>query len=267
MSTDAPVESTENKTPQPRVVVAVLAAGRGSRFLEDPRYADTHKTLIPVFDEPMSIFSYRNTVSNLDGLSFAPIFVTSNVVTSLDPSFEQTIYEVVPKSEGTRVYVQDGYVNGPAATSKFLHNLIRPVDPILFVNADQYVVGNYANAILETLADEDLDGALFCFVSDEDRYSYVTVDEDMVATSMIEKVVTGDLASAGICFWKQSSDYFEALATITKPLDEETYISDVHAAAISQGKKFKVFMVDTFIDLGTPSDLDLLEERWEAISE
>lgn len=267
MSTEDNVEVIVDQDPQPLVAVAVLAAGRGTRFLEDPRYASTHKTLIPVFGQPMSLFSYRNTVENLAELSFAPIFMTSSKVKELDSNFENSIFEVVPKSEGARVYVQDGYVNGPAATSKFLSNLVRPVDPILFVNADQYVVGNYTQGILEVLEDDNLDGALFCFNSDEDRYSYVTVDANMVATGMVEKIVTGDIASAGICFWKQSSDYFEALSTVVKPVGEEVFISDVHAAAIEEGKKFKVFMVDTFIDLGTPDDLDLLEERWEAISE
>jgi dTDP-glucose pyrophosphorylase len=267
MSTEDNIEVVEDRDPQPLVAVAVLAAGQGSRFSEDARYADTHKTLIPVFDERMSIFSYKNTVNNLSNLSFAPVFVTSNIVTELDPNLQEAIYEVVPKSDGARIYVQNGYVNGPAETSKFLANLVRPIDPILFVNADQYIVGTYTEAILEVLGDETLDGALFCFNSTEDRYSYVTVDEDMIATSMIEKVVTGDKASAGICFWKQSSDYFEALETVEKPVEEEVFISDVHAAAITNGKKFKVFMVDTFIDLGTPDDLDLLEERWEAISE
>jgi hypothetical protein len=89
----------------------------------------------------------------------------------------------------------------------------------------------------------------------------------MVATGMVEKQVISENASTGICFWKSASTYYECIKLVDKDLDEELFISDVHAAGIAAGKKFKVFMVDAFIDLGTPADLDALEERWEAISE
>jgi dTDP-glucose pyrophosphorylase len=89
----------------------------------------------------------------------------------------------------------------------------------------------------------------------------------MIATGMVEKQVVGNIASTGICFWKKAEDYFTALPLVNKGPEEELFISDVHAAAIEAGKKFKVFMVDAFIDLGTPEDLDALEERWAAISE
>jgi dTDP-glucose pyrophosphorylase len=257
---------SNNPKNQDLVVVVVLAAGAGQRFSEDSRYSSTHKTLVPVFGEAMSIFSYRNTVNNLEDLSFATLFVTSAAVIELEPDFKDLVFSVVPAKDGTRVINQGNYVNGQGATTKPLELLIRPVDPVLFVNADQYVVGNYTDAILEILDSEDLDGALFCFDSTEDRYSYVTVDADMTATGMVEKIVTGNIASTGACLWRRTSDYYEALGAVVKDSSEEIYLSDVHDVAIKAGKKFKVFMVESFIDLGTPADLDNLEEKWKTIS-
>jgi len=254
-------------TPLERISVVVLAAGRGTRFLDDPRYSGTHKTLIPVFGKPMSIFAYENSVTNLEDLPIAPIFVTSDEIVEDVDAFKEQVFSVIPEEDGVRVFVQGGYVNGPAATSKLLYNQLRDQAPILFVNADQYVKGSYKEALLEVIESDDLDGALFCFTSSEDRYSYVSVDSNMIATDMVEKQVVGDKASTGICFWKTAKDYFESIELVDKEPGEELFISNVHAAAIAAGKKFKVFMVDAFIDLGTPADLDLLEERWEAISE
>jgi dTDP-glucose pyrophosphorylase len=241
-----------------KISLVVLAAGRGTRFAGSD-YTE-HKTLIPVNGEKMSVFSMKNSVENMKDMSFDVLFLSSPEILEEDASLESDVKAAV---EGVRFVAQEGYLNGPGQSAGYVRNYVRAEAPLFLVNADQYVVGDYVNALDEVLDSDDLDGAILCFNSSEDRYSYVVVDENGVATDMQEKVVISDTASAGLCFWKKASDFYSTLDTMD--LSKEVFISDVHAKAIQNGKKFKVVLLDAFIDMGTPADLEVFDERWAAL--
>jgi dTDP-glucose pyrophosphorylase len=238
-----------------KVTVLALAAGRGTRFLESGY--TVHKTLIPVRGEKMSLVSVKNSIDNLGDVPHGLVFVTSTEVLSEDPGF---MNQIASTFNDVEIVVQSGYVNGPAISARIAAEKIDPDLPLLLVNVDQYIKGSYELAVKEVMSSKELDGALLCFYSDEDRYSYVTRNNKELATSMQEKVVLSDTASTGICFWKTAKDFYDTLETINK--EGEFFISDVYSRAIADGKRFKVFMVDAFIDMGTPRDLDNLEEKW-----
>ncbi len=250
-----------------RMKLVALAAGQGTRFSSDRRYSGTHKTMVPVFDIPMSIFSLKNTVEMLGELDFDCTYLISDNVGLSLAEVDKLIYTNIKDLRRIAVEVQPGYVNGPGESSAVVKNAVGDDSPVLFVNTDQYVVGDLSSAIREALDDETLDGVIFCFKSDEERYSYVEVDENMVATSMVEKKVISNIASAGLCFWKNSAMYYQYLDVARELEQGEVYISSVHAAAIKNSRKFKVVMLDAFIDLGTPADLEVLEEKWKTLSE
>ena len=241
-----------------KISLVVLAAGRGTRFAGSA-YTE-HKTLIPVNGEKMSVFSMKNSIENMKDMSFDVVFLSSPEIVEEDASLETDVKNAF---EAARFITQNEYLNGPAQSAGYLRNYVRGEAPLFLVNADQYVVGDYAGALDEVLDSDELDGAILCFSSSEDRYSYVTTDENGVATDMQEKVVISDTASAGLCFWKKASDFYSTLDTMD--LSKEVFISDVHAKAIQDGKKFKVVLLDNFIDMGTPADLEVFDERWAAL--
>ncbi len=250
-----------------KIKLLALAAGQGTRFSTDQKYSGAHKTMIPVFNTPMSVFSLKNTVELMGELDFVCTYLISSNVGLSAVEAGDLIYAHVKDLRPITVEIQDGYVNGPGESSAVVRDLVGTESPILIVNTDQYILGNLEEEIKNSLADESVDGVIFCFNSDESRYSYVEIDENMIATSMVEKKVVGNIASAGICFWKNSGMYYQYLDVARELEPGEVYISSVHSAAIHNGRKFKVAMLDTFIDLGTPADLEALEEKWKTLSE
>jgi UDP-N-acetylglucosamine diphosphorylase / glucose-1-phosphate thymidylyltransferase / UDP-N-acetylgalactosamine diphosphorylase / glucosamine-1-phosphate N-acetyltransferase / galactosamine-1-phosphate N-acetyltransferase len=243
-----------------------LAAGKGTRFKDDPRYS-VHKTVIPVKGMPMMLQSYKNLKQLLrrdlgpdDNIS--PIMIVTEQLMDEYPELEAEI-EKVESAPPLRIHRQKGYFNGPGLSAEPMRFFMEPEKPIFLANADQLIKGKILGPIKEAVA-EGYDGVLFCFSSTEDRYSYVSVDENMVATEMIEKQVISEYASTGLCFWTKSGDFFKSIDSMKKDPTKELFISDICNYAISNGKKFKVVMVDAFIDLGTPDDLDVLDEKWEA---
>jgi dTDP-glucose pyrophosphorylase len=246
---------------QEKISVVVLAAGQGTRF-EGSSYSE-HKTLIPVRGEKMSVLSLKNTVANLGQLSYNTVFMSSSEIVAEDATLEADV--VASGANDVRFFSQDAYLNGPAETALEVKKYVRKQAPLLLANADQYVSGSFVDGIVETLSNEDIDGALFCFTSSEDRYSYVTVDENNLATDIKEKVVISDIASTGICLWKTASEFFETAEATEVTEGSELFISDVYAKAIADGKKFIVVMVDAFIDMGTPADLEEFDTKWAAI--
>ena len=252
---------------QGRINLLALAAGQGTRFSSDSRYEGIHKTMVPVFDAPMSIFSLKNTVELMGELDFKATFLISDSVGLNLEEVDALIYAHIKDLRSIKPEIQVGYVNGPGESSAVVKDLMGTENPILLVNTDQYIVGGFEDGIRDALADETVDGVIFCFESSEPRYSYVEVDENMIATYMVEKQVVGNIASAGICFWKNSGMYYQYLDVARELEPGEVYISSVHSAAIKNGRKFRVVMLDTFIDLGTPADLEVLEDKWKKLSE
>lgn len=252
---------------QGQIKLVALAAGQGTRFSSDNKYSGVHKTMIPVFDVPMSVFSLKNTIELMGDLDFIGTYLISDNVGLTLSEANDLIYSHIKDLRRINAEIQTGYVNGPGESSAVIREAVGLESPILLVNTDQYIVGNFEDPIREALSDDTLDGVIFCFNSSEPRYSYVEVDENMIATSMVEKKVVGDIASAGICFWKNSGMYYQYLDVARELEPGEVYISSVHSAAIKNDRKFKVAMLDEFIDLGTPADLEVLEDKWKKLSE
>lgn len=244
--------------------VAFLAAGKGTRFSSTGQY-DVPKILVPVNGVPMSVRSYQNLMRTCllsrakENDIFNPIFAITDDFEKKYPEYKETIEKTMPDVP-VDFHIQKGYVAGPAMTADELKNKIPEDAHLLLSNVDQLVEGNILEDI-KTSIEEDFDGVIFCFESNEDRYSYVTTDENDVATSMIEKEVVSDKASSGHIFFKKAETLFSWIDAALRENKHkpETYISDVCNEAIKGGVKFKVSMLKSFTDMGTPSDIEKLE--------
>lgn len=246
------------------LTVAFLAAGKGTRFSKTGAY-DVPKILIPVGGTPMAVKSYHNLIRQTLMGSVGEDDIFSTVVAITDefdkayPEFRDQLQQSVPELP-INFHIQRGYVDGPARTAEQLKFMIPPNEHLLLSNVDQLVSGDMLGDI-KNAVEEGYDGVIFCFESNEDRYSYVTVDENNVATSMIEKKVVSNMASSGHIFFKEAETLFSYIdeAIFSREVGSETYISDVCNEAIKSGLKFKVSMLKSFTDMGTPDDLKRLE--------
>lgn len=252
------------------LTVAFLAAGKGTRYSSTGEF-DVPKVMVPVEGVPMIIRSYRNLMGNkllrVAGKEdiFNPVIAITKELNEEFPELQAQVKDSAPTLT-PQFYLQDGYVAGPARTAEPLQFMVPSDSPLLLSNVDQVIDGDILSPIHDAL-ENDWDGVIFCFDSDEDRYSYVTVDENNFATSMVEKEVVSNFAGSGIAFFKKAETLFSYIdsAVSSRGMGEETYISDVCNEAIKDGAKFKVIMLDAFIDLGTPKDLENLGEKWKTL--
>lgn len=254
------------------LTIAFLAAGKGTRYSDTGEY-DMPKIMVPiegVQTRPMIAHSYNNLLRKVlrramddDDVLDAIIAITEEMDKEY-PELREAIKEA-EISANPRYHLQRGYVNGPALTAEQLRYMLPPNGSVLFSNVDQLVKGKVLQQIKESI-EEGYDGAIFCFESDEPRYSYVK-DDNGLATEMIEKEVISSKASSGHVFYKNSIDFFDSLDVlkIKKKLGREIFISDVCNESIKSGLKFKVCMLDAFVDLGTPEDLKDLDKKWELL--
>ena len=75
---------------------------------------------------------------------------------------------------------------------------------------------------------------------------------------MIEKKVISDLATTGVYYWKQGSEfvkYAQQMIASNKRANGEFYVAPVYNEAIADGKKFRVVECSKMHCLGTPEEL------------
>jgi len=246
--------------------IAFLAAGKGTRFSESH---EEPKVAIPVANTTMSAMSIKNLFRRClqpfigkDDI-FNPVVVITKELDEEYPIVREHIDRIDPDMP-TKFVLQRGYVNGPAETASLLEFEVGVDQPLLISNVDQLIKGNVLDSVKEAV-DGGFDGVIFCFESEEDRYSYVLTDENNVALEMIEKEVISKYASSGHLFFSKAENFFNYLneARFSAKLGEEIYISSVCNEAIKDGLKFKVVMLDSFVDMGTPQDLENLGDKWK----
>lgn len=240
------------------VNLLMLAAGRGSRFKDSDKYT-LPKPAILINNKSMIQHAFDNISNLLDGIDFDPAIVySSEHIEVLEPIFDQMI-KVTPLLSG-RLVQQTGYLNGPADSSLHATTLIDRDSSLLIVNCDQTIEGDVVSELAKVINLES-DGAIFVFESDEDRYSYVLVDDDGFVSEMREKEVISGKASCGLIFWKNAGEFFDYAEKLKREKTSgERYISDVCQLAIQDGKKFTAPLLEKFTDLGTPEDLERIGE-------
>lgn len=251
------------------LTIAFLAAGRGTRYSDTGEY-DMPKIMVPIKGEetlPMIAASYKNLVEVLEKDEVYEIDALIAITKEMDEAYPELRASVngAASKVHPRYHLQKGYVKGPALTAEQLFDQIPADEAVLFSNVDQLVKGKMMQQIRQA-DNEGYDGVIFCFESNESRYSYV-IDNEGLAEEMIEKQVVSSKASSGHIFYKKSENFYKSLDELKKSKDpsEEVFISEVCNHSIKSGLKFKVCMLDTFVDLGTPKDLEDLDKKWASL--
>ena len=123
-------------------------------------------------------------------------------------------------------------------------------------NSDQIVEWE-SNEFLYAMAGE-CDGGILTFNATHPKWSFARLGEDGFVSEVAEKKPISDLATVGIYYWQQGSDYVRyAKQMIDKDIRTkgEFYVCPVYNEAIQDGKKIRTYKIDKMWGLGTPEDL------------
>jgi dTDP-glucose pyrophosphorylase len=159
----------------------------------------------------------------------------------------------------------DGLTEGAACTTLLAKELIDSDTPLLMANSDQFVEWD-SNEFMYKMIEQNVDGGILTFIGTHPKYSFAKVDEYGYVTEVGEKNPISDIATVGIYYWANGSDYVKyAEQMIEKDIktNNEFYTCPVYNEAIDDGKKIKIFNIDKMWGIGTPEDLNYFLENYK----
>lgn len=233
--------------------VLIPMAGEGSRFSK-AGYTFP-KPIIDVFGKPMIQKVVENL--NLDANYIYLIRKEHNQKFNISSMLNQ----ITP---GCKIVEVDSLTEGAACTTLLAKEYINNDMELLIANSDQYVEWE-SGEFYHTINNPNIDGAVLCFENTHPKWSYVKLDGNGNILDIKEKEVISNLASVGIYYWSNGSEYVKyAEQMISKDIrygqvfngKGEFYVAPVYNEAILDNKIFKSFKIDKMYGLGTPEDLD-----------
>lgn len=244
------VEQTMNQLDAPVFNILIPMAGAGSRFAEAGY--EKPKPMIEVKGYPM--------ISQVvDSLNMKGNFIFL-VQEKHSKDYELPIYlsKLCHHAPSVTVIELGGLTEGAASTTLLAEHSIDNDAPLAICNSDQIVEWD-SRAFLKYAGENNLDGCIAIFESDEPRWSYAKTNDEGFVTEVAEKQVISNLATVGIYYWKHGSDYVKyakKMIADNKRVNGEFYVCPVYNEAIADGLKIGVYKVDTMHGLGTPEDLE-----------
>lgn len=233
------------------MVCIIPMAGKGSRFVKEgytqPKYmiSVNGKTLFEYSLDslPLDIFSKTIFIALEEHKKY-------NLEKFIQSKMEEYPYDII--------YLKD-LTNGQAQTVCYAEKYIKNDDEILIYNIDTYF---YSKNLRESLLDKTKkeDGILGAFIdrSDDQKWSFALL-EDGVVVKTTEKEKISNFALTGLYHFSCAKDFFQtAKVHIENQITtkNEYYIAPLYNDLIKKGKRFKLDIVDSFIPLGTPKEVE-----------
>lgn len=229
--------------------ILIPMAGAGSRF-EEAGYK-LPKPFILIDNKPMIQIVVENL--NLNGKHIFICQKSHRQKYELDKIISSIIEDYV-------IYEIDGMTEGAACTTLIAKNSINNKTPLLIANSDQYLEWN-SNDFLNQIKAEDADGGILTFKANGTKWSFVKLDNNnKYVIEVAEKKQISDIATAGIYYWKNGSDYVkyaEEMIRLNHRHNNEFYVCPVFNEAIKENKKFVIHGTQKMYGLGTPEDLKM----------
>ena len=168
-------------------------------------------------------------------------------------------------SPGCDIIQVDGLTEGAACTTLLAKELINNDQPLLMANSYQFVEWN-SNECLYAFTADSIDGGIVTFEATHPKWSFAKLGEDGFVSEVAEKNPISNLATVGIYYWKQGSDYVKyAEQMIEKNIrtNNEFYVCPVFNEAIQDGKKIRTKNIKKMWGIGTPEDLNYFLEHYK----
>lgn len=227
--------------------VLIPMAGAGSRF-EKAGYSFP-KPLIDVNGEPM----IKIVTDNLN--------LNANFIYLVQKSHREkynldALLNLI--SPNCKIVDVEGITEGAACTTLLAKELINNQNPLVIANSDQFLEWD-SNEFMYKMNETNVDGGIVTFNSTHPKWSFAKIDDEGYVTEVAEKNPISDIATVGVYFWKNGSDYVkfaEEMIDENIRVNGEFYVCPVFNQAIKSGKKFRTFNIDKMWGLGTPEDLN-----------
>lgn len=229
-------------------------AGEGSRFLNEGW--QTPKPLIKL----NNIELFRHAISSvaIAGVTMKYSFIVRQE--HIDKyGIDKQIKKLLPEAN---IFAVLKTTRGAVETCLMARSAISKEDAIIVMDCDlEFRSKAYTQGIRDILCKsmEDVDGGmLVSFDSDNPKYSYAEVDDNMIVKRTAEKEVISNHALCGAYFFSKSDSFLFAADTLmneknfSKP---EYYVSLLYNYLLRRGETIKLAKMEEYYSYGTPEEL------------
>lgn len=161
----------------------------------------------------------------------------------------------------------NGITEGAACTVLCAKEYINNDDELMIANSDQFIDCDI-NSYLDYLVNNSLDGLIMTMTAADPKWSFVSLSEEMLVTSVVEKEVISNEATVGIYNFKRGKDFVaaaEKMIQLNIRTNNEFYVAPVYNELIANGAEIGIYNIGSegsgMYGLGTPQDLDLFLEK------
>jgi RpiB/LacA/LacB family sugar-phosphate isomerase len=235
--------------------ILMPVAGLAKRFVDNG--FGLPKPLIPVSGTPMIKLAVQSLVKDCDPKNYRLIFVVredhcvnhdiAGALKNLFPEWEVAISVVNHVTQGT------------LCSCLIARDQIPLDEPLIVYTPDVCYESNFRP---EHFVQSGLDGLLLTFKANSPDHSYVTVDDDGIATRTAEKVVISNDAIVGVYCYKTGGMFLkyadEAIESGIK-INNEFYVSPMYNLLIRDKLQVGIHRIEKMHVLGTPEDLQFYE--------
>jgi len=240
-------------------VFVIPMAGKGERFLKAgykmPKY------MIEVNGK--TLFEYSLESLPLD-IADIVIFIGLEEHDK-DYKLKNFIHEKVKKYslKNYEILLLKEYTRGQAETVYKAKDIIDPNSNLSIYNIDTYFYDPTLKYELLSMQYDGIIGGFFLDCKDE-KWSFAKVNDNMIVTKVAEKEQISNIALTGFYNFSEAHLFFniaEKWIKEGKTVRGEFYIAPMYNDLIEQGKKFKIKLVEKFIPLGTPEDVENFRKK------
>ena len=244
---------------QPHIVIPM--AGQGKRFKD----AGISKPKFMIEVENKTLFEWS--------LNSLPVEISRKIIFicleehekgfGVSKFIKNIMEEKYPKINYEVIYLEKT-TGGQVETVLRAKQLIHHENPLIIYNIDTHFISTRLKSKILTLKNQNIDGMLGCFTSDDINLSFVEVNEKGLVKRVREKEKISNLASTGLYIFSNGKQFVEAAETMIKndlKVKDEFFVSEIYNILIKLGKKFEIDIAEEFIPFGTPEDIKKFEMK------
>jgi len=182
---------------------------------------------------------------------------------SISKFIKNIMKERYPKINYELIYLEKT-TRGQVETVLHAKQLIDSESTLIIYNIDTHFVSTRLKSKILTLKNQNIDGMLGCFASEDENLSFVELNEKGLVKRVKEKEKISNLASTGLYVFSNARQFVEAAETMIKNdrrVKDEFFVSEIYNILLKSGKKFEIDIAEEFVPFGTPEDIKKFEMK------
>ena len=234
---------------QKKIHLVMPMAGRGSRFSQ--KGYNYPKPMLEIYERPFFYWSVQSIAKFVELASLTFVVLREHME---NYGIDKEILKYFPNAY---IYMLDDVTEGAVVTCMKGIDHITDDNPIVFNDCDHLFKSTDFNFFCESRFDDNIDGILLTFLSNEDKYSFVGKDSMGNITYTIEKKVVSNEAICGCYYFHDKKLFMEASLEYLKKCDySEYFMSGVYNILLEKGKCIKSMITDFHIPFGVPEEYE-----------